>query len=120
MPIADMGPEHRYNTARMLEHNARYHQLRYEAAQIEQILRLGGPDDDAMWSITTPCGWLHDTALYRALEGGLPRRGKKRHQLAARAQHWSSCPMRLRRRNRATDATCTCAEVAQADQTTNN
>ncbi|RKR92845.1 hypothetical protein BDK92_7327 [Micromonospora pisi] len=44
--------------------------------------------------VADPVGWLRSTVLYRALVADLPTEQAEVVQLAERAKHWSTCPVR--------------------------
>jgi hypothetical protein len=114
VPIAEMTPEHRYSTARMLERHAGAYQMRYETELLSSPLWTAAPDDVDVWFSGPPEAWVRGTRLYRALVAGLPTREKPLRKLAERARHWSACPMRLRPKDRPEGAVCSCAEAARA------
>lgn len=113
--VGAMTPEHRYNTARWLERNAPAYQMRYEIALMHSAFDL---PDEIDWFIDDPQTWVRRTALFKALEAGLPQRGRLRRRLAERAKHWTQCPMRLRRKDRPAVAACCCTELTAVDRAT--
>jgi hypothetical protein len=143
--IADMDPEWRYNAAKFLMRQADILAFRYVFGMVRSAslpvyrdvigeydgepiysgrvfsdLDLMGEcasdtfDDEADHITAEPERWLRKTALYRALTADLPQ-GHQRAELAARARHWSTCPIRT-----GTGAECRCQEIAaeQAADTT--
>lgn len=103
--IASMDKPWRYNTARFLERRADVLQLDAESRYLTDA-----PDDVwASWHAENPVAWLRSTPLLRALNKGLPHPATaKGRALAARAIHWSTCPMRRAHPGRCD--TCLCLQ----------
>jgi hypothetical protein len=108
LAIADMTPEHRLNAAAMLVRKAAAYQRAALMAEINFMRAFSPPDDVEFDTFGQPVDWMQRQHLYRALVADLPTSPRKLAKLAARASHWSTCPMRLRKRDRHPDAACTC------------
>lgn len=54
-----------------------------------------------------PEAWIRTTPLHRALVASLPSKSKELAELAGRAAHWSTCPVRL-----GSGSECQCRHVA--------
>lgn len=89
--IASMDKPWRYNTVRFLERRAAGLHLDVGSRYLHNA-----PDDVwASWEGEPPLRWLMERPLMRALNRGLPHPATaKGRALAARAIHWSTCPMR--------------------------
>ena len=92
--VAEMDKPHRWNLARWLERKA----PALESRDRWRGVWADAPDD--VWADLarrTPQDFLDESPLYQALTKGLPKVGSKAGgRLAARAVHWSTCPMRLK------------------------
>lgn len=88
--IAEMDKPHRFNTAQWLERRA--------ADLHDSGLRYmhNAPDEVwASWEAENTHEWLREKPLMKALRKGLPPpESRKGRQLAERAVHWHTCPMR--------------------------
>jgi hypothetical protein len=91
--IASMEKPWRWNVARFIERKA----ARLESADRWRGIWADAPDDVmADLERRTPAEFLREQPLYQAMTRGLPdARGNRGQRLAARAVHWSTCPMRL-------------------------
>lgn len=121
--IAEMDKAWRFNASRWLDRNAaRFLNRATDSMMVFLAAELPGMSEmnayifenqlDRLLAATDdPAQWIRDTSLYRALVADLPTKRGKLERLAARAQHWSSCPVR-------TDqlATCRCAEIQHRQQ----
>lgn len=117
--IAEMEKTHRYNTANFLERKAGRLVRAQEMSMILSPFQPGGDmacdafDRELDVMRERPVEWLRGTPLLVALRKGLPHRGRKLDDLAERASHWHTCPLRLPREKRPrgphdTDPLCTC------------
>jgi len=91
--IASMDKPWRWNVARFIERKA----ARLEGADRWRGIWADAPDEVmADLERRTPAEFLREQPLYRALIRTLPDpRCARGRRLAARAVHWSTCPMRL-------------------------
>lgn len=109
--VADMSPEYRFNCARMLLGRAARYAFAVEMEELNST--FGWPDDMEPYTVNNPDRWMRERLLYRSLVTGLPTRGGALSKLAERARHYSTCPMRLRRKLRPADAVCACPSPAR-------